>query len=381
MIKIAVISPDPKDGNSFWRCMGPLSYLGKDPNYEIKLLNLGHPGISWVEISQCDILFLHRPCTRDHVIFMQIAYNLNKPVWVDFDDYLFQLPGWNPHASMYHSVEFQTMMAHCIAAADVVTVTTAELYNHYSKINSNVVIVPNAYRSDLFTYRQEKPLSRQNFGIWRGSNTHDGDLLSVRDGFQQLQSKTVFMGGISWLLLSGLDKAKFEVRSPTDVIMYFKYIYEQRPKAFLFPLVDCTFNRCKSNIAYMEAIHAGAICIAPDMPEWRREGVVTYTPSDSASFVKAVEQVFQISEDDHRDIVESAFVSMKNLYDIELINEIRKQIVKDLTNGHLVKKDPFDQSLGLRSLAILRGVNAATQQPAQASRDGVPREVLESVLQ
>lgn len=358
MIKIFVITPDAKDANSFWRCMGPLSYLGKDPEIQITLYNMNPAGFSWVEFSQYDIIFLHRPCSREHVIAMQIAYNLNKPVWVDFDDYLFQLPGWNPHAEMYHSQDFQLNMAQCIAAADVVSVTTAELYNQYSAINNSVIIVPNAYRNDLFTYREVLPPPRHPVALWRGSNTHDGDLLSVREGFLKLKTPTIFMGNASWLLLSGMDPAKVDLKRASDVIMYFRFIYEQRPKVFVFPLVDCLFNRCKSNIAYIEAIHAGAICVAPNMPEWNRPGILNYEAGNSLSFAETVEQAFAMNEQDHVEFIADAAQSVIHNYGIESINLIRKQIVAELMAGNYKKKNPFDQSLGLTSLGKLKARNA-----------------------
>jgi len=381
MIKIYVITPDPADGNSFWRCMGPLTYLAKQSQGEIEI-TLCSSKYSWVDFSQYDIIFLHRPCTRDSQIAMQIAYNLGKPVWVDYDDMLFQIPGWNPHAELYHSKEFQLNMAHSLACADVVTVTTAELYNQYSKINDNVVIVPNAYRSDIFTYRSETPPPRQDLAIWRGSNTHDGDLMSVKDGFKKIQHKTMFMGNPSWMLLSGMDKTRIDLRRAADVILYFNFIYEQKPKVFVFPLYDCLFNRCKSNIAYIEAMHAGAICVAPDLPEWKREGIFNYTPHNSDSFAEVVEQAFQISEQDHQNLIQSAFHAMKESYDIKYVNDIRMQIVEHLMNGKRVKKNPFDQVQGLKALAIIQGsINQVNvQEQREVTGGGIPREVLESIL-
>lgn len=373
-IKLLVVTPYSSDANSFWRCVGPLTYLDKNSknskeDYEIEatLLDQRMP-VNWVEVIQYDVIFMHRPCRQDDIIIMQIAYNLNVPVWVDFDDWLFGIPGWNPNAAAYLNPSTQNHMALAIACADVVSVSTVELYNLYSQVNENVVIVPNSYRSDLFTYRDELP-ARKNYLIWRGSNTHDGDLLSVKDGFKGIKHKMIFLGSPSWLLLSSLKKDAYEVKHSADVILYFKYLCELAPKVMVFPLVDCLFNRCKSNIAYIEALHAGAICVAPDMPEWRHPGVITYPPHDSQKFAAAVDYAMSLDESEHQNLVDDAFAHMKDALDISKTDHIRHQIMSHLMHG-VVKKSPFDQSLGMKALAVFKAKENRNGADASAEKAG-----------
>lgn len=353
--KLLVITPYASDANSFWRCIGPLTYFAKDENVQLTILDQRYP-VNWVDLIQHDAIFMHRPCRPDDLIIMQIAYNLSIPVWIDFDDWLFGIPAWNPNAPAYLNHATQNIMAQCIACADIVSVSTAELYNLYSSINPNVVVVNNAYRSDLFTYRGGVTPERSTQIVWRGSNTHEGDLLSVREGFKHLKHPVTFLGSASWLLLNGMKEDSYKVTQAADVIMYFKHIYDLAPKAMIFPLFDCLFNRCKSNIAYIEAIHAGALCIAPDLPEWRREGVITYEPHNNDSFLEAVHYVTDLPDNEHADLASNAFRSMKGLYDISNINHIRSQIMANLISGMIEKKNPFDQTLGLKALSMFRAL-------------------------
>ena len=181
--KILIVTPYPVDANSFWRCMGPMSYMAKHfEEFSITLSEMNKGGtISWVEVGQYDMIFMHRPCRPDDLIIMQIAYNMNIPVWVDYDDWLFEIPSWNPNAQLYNNMAMQSNMAQALACADIVSVSTTELYNQYRAVNPNTVIIPNAYRSDLFKFRKENLEERNDFALWRGSNTHDGDLLSAFD--------------------------------------------------------------------------------------------------------------------------------------------------------------------------------------------------------
>lgn len=369
-IQLLVVTPYASDANSFWRCIGPMSYFSKTISdltenrpVQMTVLDETKP-FMWNHMMPFDVLFMHRPCRENDLILMRLAYNLNIPLWVDFDDWLFAIPGWNPNAGAYMNSTTQLNMASALALADVVSVSTSELYRLYSQVNANVVIVPNSYRSDLFNYRNsEQP--RQNDVMWRGSNTHDGDLLSVKQGLQNLSHKILFLGQPSWILLSGMKQNAYEIKNAADVIVYFKFICDLAPKVLVFPLVDCVFNRAKSNIAYIEAIHAGAICVAPDLPEWRHPGVITYKPHDSDSFLEAVDYSMELSEPKHLAEVQAGFEHMVDNFDITQTNHIRHQIMSHLLSDTFEKRNAFDQSWGMKALAILKSL------VSQEKRNGV----------
>src|ERR1700748_1711637 len=142
-IRLLIVTPYAADGNSFWRCIGPLTYFcktkipGNFPDIEMTVLQEGRP-FQWNQMMEYDVLFMHRPCRQDDMFMLQLAYNQNIPVWVDFDDWLFGIPGWNPNAGAYMNEPTQLQTASALALADVVSVSTAELQKQYSKVNPNV---------------------------------------------------------------------------------------------------------------------------------------------------------------------------------------------------------------------------------------------------
>lgn len=364
--RVLVISPYFRDPNSLWRCMGPWNYLDKHYRDELQIHpHLRSDGCAWDDIDRFDLIFLHRPCRPDDLTVMKLAKVRRIPVWIDYDDWLFGLPAWNPHQKFYSSVQTQTIMAHCIATADCVSVTTDALYQLFKTINPNTVIVPNAYNVKMEEHYRRAPLPPRNHTIfWRGSDTHDADLLSIKEGLQNLPAPIGFLGRPSWLVLSGMKEGSFSLLQSQDPTLFNRYVYDLKPKAVVVPLVDCFFNRCKSNIAYIEALHAGAICVAPEMPEWRREGVVTYKPHDSQDFLKAVTQVMDLSQEEHEAIVNPAFESMKANYSMESIAAQRKYLVEQLTSKDytLNEKSPFDQTLGLSTLSQIRSYGKEPKQ-------------------
>jgi hypothetical protein len=373
MKKIFINTPYASDANSFWRCIGPMSYLAKASEGEIQI-HCPLPGTSfqWDAIAQYDLIFMHRPCRQQDIQLIKMARTLNIPVWSDYDDWLFYLPDWNPHAEAYHQTQVQTVMAAAIACSDVVSVSTAELQKQFLKVNKNVVIIPNAYRTDIVPFRQPKAPARKDFYYWRGTNTHDGDLLSVLDGFRSLSKPTRFMGSPCYQVLSQMQPSLVQRQKHVDTILYWKMLYESAFKVMLFPLVDCHFNLCKSNIAWIEAIHAGSVIVAPNLPEWQHPGVITYTPHDSGSFLEAAEQAMSLPSDKVLEINTEAYNYMKQLYGIQNVNLIRRQLVDSILSPTFQrnKKDPFQADLtGLWALSVLKGeeLPRAPQAPTPAA--------------
>lgn len=355
-IKILAVTHNGNDAHSFWRFLGPLLYLQKVyEEVEIIVKTLGTDDVLWPSMLGCNLVMLHRPCTKDDISVIQLAKLCGVPVWMDLDDWLFDVPIWNPTQNFYGNPGTKLYLAHAIATCDVVSVTTAELFNRVRKVNPNVVIVPNAYRNDLFGYRSEVVPPRENIAVWRGTSTHDGDLQSVADGFKNLKGKVHFLGSPSWAVLAGMPKDSYATLTAQDFLVYFMHIYKMRPKVFVFPLADCLFNHCKSNISWMEALHAGALCVAPDFPEWNRPGCVTYKAGDSKSFEDAVNSVFEMDEQTHQEHVSLAYASMTALYGINQINTIREVLINRIINPKFQKniKDPYDQLLAVWALSQL----------------------------
>lgn len=373
MTKIFINTPYGSDANSFWRCMGPMGYLAKHSEGNIQIY-CPPPSTSfqWDMLVDFDLIFMHRPCRPADLQLIKMARLMNIPVWSDYDDWLFYLPDWNPHAEAYNATQTQTIMASAIACSDVVSVSTQALQTQFSKVNKNVVLVPNAYRTDLFPFRQAKVPDRKDLYYWRGTNTHDGDLLSVLDGFASLTKPTRFMGSPCYQLTSRMEPKLIQKQKHVDVLLYWRMLYESAFKVLLFPLVDCFFNVCKSNIAWIEAMHAGSVIVAPDLPEWKHPGVVSYTPHDSNSFLDAAEQAMSLSSEEIRNINSEAYDYMKKKFGIQTVNQIRMQIVQSVLSPLFERnqRDPFQSDLlGLWALSILKG-EELPRAPIQPQAEG-----------
>lgn len=293
-VQLACCLPNPTDATSLYRAMGPLSPLANAGAVELHTL----AAFNWAVMKMMDGLFLQRPHTSDHVRLIALAQSMRKPVWIDFDDDLFAVPDCNPTQSFYMKQSVQFDIARCLVRADVVTVSTAALqlklraiFEQISKDDPDargnvgkIVTVPNAYDEDLMAPLTAKYGKQDKAVLWRGSQTHDGDLEAHTPDIAACMEKHptwtfVFVGNPFWKTirtLQAIDAKRVVVVPAMDPIDYLKFMAATKPALVMVPLEDSPFNRAKSSCVWLEATHAGAVTLAPDWEEWHRPGILNY---------------------------------------------------------------------------------------------------------
>lgn len=306
--RLGAIIPTLTDGTSFYRAAGPLQALElARPEFRMESGGV----INWVYLRGVSAVFLQRPFTPDHVRIVSMAKLHGKPVWVDYDDDLFTVPMSNPTHKVYSDKQNHNQIMTILTQADVVSVSTEALAEKFRKIlaqiesagernqgvpyqNLNpdkIVVVPNAYDEQLHRYsfkHWQEPVGHATMTVmWRGSHTHDADLAMYEKAITNAFVKhgklwtLNFVGSPFWQSIqnmeaAGIPPSQLVVTQVLDVIEYMQFIHTVKPAVMIVPLVDDLFNRAKSNIAWIEATHAGAMTLAPDWPEWRRPGVINY---------------------------------------------------------------------------------------------------------
>lgn len=292
MKRVFLSCPNPNDGTSFYRGAGPFTSLERKGHIEI--VTAGE--LDWPTIKFCDILFFQRPQSEETIEAMEKAKKLGKRVWIDFDDLLTQMPDSNPNCNFYWREEVQQAIMNALAIADVVTVSTQSLADAIKPyIKGECVVIPNAWDDDLLPFPKWSEGTHEGPKrlLWRGSRTHDEDLMSVLLSLEHLaktedKAEWYFIGDPFWLALRHIKKYRsLNVKPWTDISDYFHTLTYTHADAMLVPLCDNPFNRAKSNIAWLEATWSGALTIAPNWDEWKKPGVLNYT-NNFKDLVKAV---------------------------------------------------------------------------------------------
>lgn len=328
--RLMVSCPNPKDATSFYRGIGPLSQLHK--NFDGLELTFCSEH-NWSTMALCDGIFMQRPYTNDQLGIIKMAKDNNKPVWVDYDDDLFNVPYSNPAYGVYSREDVKLTIAKCISHADVVTVSTPflkrQLQQGEAPLNRNIYVIPNAFNDYLLLGRRTAPpKQRAPLIMWRGSPTHHKDLSDYGAQIINLANSNPkwtfhFQGDKPWFIYEKLnDNSIFS--PPIDPIQYFSAINQMKPQAMMVPLSDNVFNKSKSNIAWIEAVYAGAVAIAPDWEEWNRPGCITFnSPAEFETIVtELIEGRIAVN-----DLVHSGWEFIMENLRLSRVNELRAEVV------------------------------------------------------
>ena len=113
-----------------------------------------------------------------------------------------------------------------------------------------------------------------------------------------------------------------------DPIDYHQFIRKIFPAICIVPLVNNAFNQAKSNIAWIEATSAGAVTLAPDMPEWRRPGVVLYNDADT--FRDRLLKLIAVGNEGRAKVWNASRRWIEKNLTLATVNELRRDVIEDL---------------------------------------------------
>lgn len=295
-MRLSFNCPNPSDGTAFYRVFGPLGHLQRNfGDYDI--LPAGQ-----VNVNNClfsDVAFFQRPATYQEVEAMKMFKRAKVPVIVDYDDNDLNVPSDFPSYLHFSDPDVRNAMLYSMEMADAVTVTTQALKEEINRIypNQRVFVVPNAL-DPVFHSEQREP--KTDTILWRGGVSHQRDLWKVAPDLHQFckdhKNVFTFYGYYPWFLEDLLPKDRFSVEPwQKTCANYLARLSQISPKYGLVPLHDNGFNRCKSNIAWLELTWAGAVCLVPNWPEFDHPGAITY--SGPAEFYSKLESLVSMPDE------------------------------------------------------------------------------------
>lgn len=327
MIRAVWASPSIDDVPSFYRGWGPLCNLLK----RFPDLALYHNNqFNWANTRMADVFCFARNWTEGCVAAMQMCKAQGKFVWTDYDDSFIHCPPSNPN---YEQLEnCHENLWKIMNLADVITVSTEALKEDFVEVHEKVFIIPNAYDDDLFGEFPDPP-ERTKRVLWRGSQTHDEDLIQVCDQLIRVAHSPVakdwefvFMGYNPLFITARLPKVR--VIPPLDIMKYFATLRVLAPSIMIVPLADNKFNRAKSNIAWLEGTYAGAMTLASNLPEFRRQGVLL---TEASNFGRDLAQAMYSANQDPQYVQTHWKYSADDIKTNKLIlsevNDARKAII------------------------------------------------------
>jgi hypothetical protein len=326
MIKIGVHAANPDDSCSYYRSWGPFGKLRQLAPY-IEVQPIATSG--WSEVSKSDIIFLQRPFDKSQLAPIKTANQWNIPVWVDYDDDFTNIPRDNPNWSTFNDPATQKIFQECCQRASVVTVTTEALKEALKDLNKNILVIPNVH-NDYVLGPCTPTGKRAQVIAWRGSNTHQNDLLQYRDEIKALATEFPdfewhFFGYYPFFLT---EKMKHQFHRMTGIMSFFQSFKAISPAISIVPLADNPFNRSKSSIAWLESTYVGSMTVAPDFDGWKQPGVFNY--SDRETFHQQMRKaIASVTGEVNEPTLKSAEY-IRNSLSLSKMNTIRLALIQAL---------------------------------------------------
>jgi hypothetical protein len=331
-MKISIHEANPCSAVSFYRSIGPFSYLKKiDKNIETELLKR----VDWSTLIGTDIFYIERPQVQNDLTALEMAKDFNVKTWVDYDDLLHCIPQENPGYKFYNDDQTKKTIEESLKIADVVTVSTPAIKEYYKPLNNNIIVLPNAFNdyNYKFEHRKQSDYTDNPLITWRGSATHRKDLLSIKEQLLNIDKKYksklsfCFIGNETWFITDHILNRKFQVKE-CDIIDFMIMLKEIRGSIHLSPLEVSEFNKAKSNIGYLEGTYMGSVTIAPsELPEFNVPGCVLYS-SEKNNFEYILEKCIK-SKSFRQENYDKAFEYVKNNRLLSQINKQRLKIIEE----------------------------------------------------
>ncbi len=201
---------------------------------------------------------------------------LGKVGLVDVDDNVRTVPFYNPKFRVFRERGGRALrLERCVRAADGVIVSTPELAELLTPLNPNTFPLPNCVdlEDPVWNPRVERVGNRVTVG-WAGSPTHLEDfrpLVPVLEAVcRRYPQVRVAVGGPRDVfdLLANIPEGQKEYLPPVPFRKYPEML--ARFDIGLVPLLDNSFNRCKSDLKGLEYSALGIPFLASPLPAYTR---------------------------------------------------------------------------------------------------------------
>ncbi|RNC65998.1 MAG: glycosyltransferase, partial [Desulfuromonadales bacterium] len=274
-LKVAVYSLDhPEHACARIRVIAPGENLADavDLRWGVDL-GSDQAGVNTTLIDWADLIVVQRFFPMANTVpLLDRILAAGKPVIYETDDLLVEVPATNPHQRGADAA--RPYIFDLIAKAAAVTVSTEEMKRAFASRHRQIHVLPNLLDDRLWTVPLPvKPTGAPVVIGYAGTPDHKADLALMEEVLERIAAKYGsrvafrFMGCDTERIrrLPGFSSITFE----PGYANYARTIQQAGIDIGLVPLEDNRFNRCKSNIKWLEYSACGIAGIYADLPPYR----------------------------------------------------------------------------------------------------------------
>lgn len=267
------------------------------------------------------VKYLEHAHTADVLFSMRNA--VKSKIIMDIDDSIWANPNC-PKEDAKRYFDRAVVGLEMVKASDKITVSTEPLKEQLKDYNDDITVLPNLIDPKDWKFKRKKH-DKIRIG-WIYSPTHARDVAVVREALREV-----------WEHYQ--DKIEIVIFGTTIDILDIPFIkeesvrYDQYPKKLtelsldisIAPLENNEWNKCKSNIKWLESTMAGAAFIGSAVYPYytsirnRKTGFIAKNKKDWINYLSLLIE----NEEKRKEIVENAKKDVLEFYNIEKDNRFR----------------------------------------------------------
>jgi hypothetical protein len=272
---------------------------------------------------------IQRPATKEQLEVVKMYKEKIYPIWkrplyLEVDDLFFDIPEWN-YASDYY-VKNKKYVEEILRLVNGIIVSTEQLKKEYSKYNNTIKVIPNHLPKFIWGDAKrpqpkdpgEKlkviyPCSQNHFAI-PGKTKNGGDIdeklydfiIKTTDKYQW-----IFFGGRPIELEDYFKSGKIEYHGWRSTFEYPAHVKSLNADIGIAPLLDCRFNKSKSNIKQLEHVASGVPGVYSNLEPYKK--TATLLSNNTEEFISHIEYLedydnrLKIWESDYKKVKEQLF--------------------------------------------------------------------------
>jgi tetratricopeptide (TPR) repeat protein len=298
MLIAQVEPPQEKEGGDYYyRTLAPgLAMAEQDGVYVVNLTNVHRH--RWNVFHEADVLVLKNICDADFLPLIRQRKKLRKITVYEMADDLAAIPPWNPVYFFYRNLENLALVFRLAAGCDAVQFSVPRLDSIYGHLNGFRRVFPNQL---LLVPPQRSSESHAETVIgWGGSHGHLQDLAQIAPSLcgwivQQPQAILHLMCSEPiWTLFKGLPGEKKRWTEPGSLEDYLRFL--SKIDVGVGPLEDTAFNRCRSDVKFLEYAACGVVPVMARLDPYERsvkDGATGFLYDTPQRMVRILDRLIQ----------------------------------------------------------------------------------------
>lgn len=276
-----------------------------------------------------NLMVFQRSCMPELLVKIDLAKSLGVKLIYETDDDVFNIPeGFMDPYKHYADPKVRRCIIDSMDKCDAISVSTMELANSVAIVfpKKPIFVIDNFLSIAEWEIPYERRIEKVKNGKpitigWMASGSHTIDIPLVAKAIEETMDKhpEVMLHLIGWVGWKNMQLEKHKNRIlcedwlPIDAIPYAMSNFDIN----LCPIMDNKFNRCKSNLKYLQGGVLGIPSICSKLPPYGcvQDGVDGLLADSPESWLACLDALIENSEM-RRDIGEKARAKVVSEYDM-----------------------------------------------------------------